>query len=107
MKATAKLHDLGQSLWLDNITRPADDGYTQAAYTDELSVTGLTSNPTIFDRAIKNGPRTTHVIRSKLRAGKTGEDLFFRGWPSTTSPRRPTWLEPTWEDQRRGQVEFR
>ena len=55
MKATAKLHDLGQSLWLDNITRTMLGDGTLAGYIDELSVTGLTSNPTIFDKAISGG----------------------------------------------------
>jgi transaldolase len=54
MKATQMLHDLGQSLWLDNITRDLLDRGTLKGYIDELSVTGLTSNPTIFDHAIKN-----------------------------------------------------
>ena len=53
MKATEKLHDLGQSLWLDNITRDLLNSGTLQRYIDELSVTGLTSNPTIFDHAIK------------------------------------------------------
>ena len=54
MKATEELHDLGQSLWLDNITRDLLTTGTLKRYIDELSVTGLTSNPTIFDHAIKN-----------------------------------------------------
>ena len=54
MKPTQKLHDLGQSLWLDNITRDLLNSGTLKRYIDELSVTGLTSNPTIFDHAIKN-----------------------------------------------------
>ena len=54
MKATKLLHDLGQSLWLDNITRTLLDSGTLERYIDQLSVTGLTSNPTIFDHAIKN-----------------------------------------------------
>ena len=54
MKATQKLHDLGQSLWLDNITRDLLNSGTLKRYIDELSVSGLTSNPTIFDHAIKN-----------------------------------------------------
>ena len=55
MKATQQLHDLGQSLWVDNITRTMLDDGTLAGYIDELSVTGLTSNPTIFDKAIGDG----------------------------------------------------
>ena len=61
MKATETLHERGQSLWLDNITRDLLDTGTLARYVDELSVTGLTSNPTIFDHAIKrhSSPRTS------------------------------------------------
>jgi transaldolase len=77
MKATALLHDLGQSLWLDNITRGILDDGTLARYIRELSVTGLTSNPTIFDHAIKGGTSYDASIREKLAAGKSGEDLFF------------------------------
>jgi transaldolase len=77
MKATQKLHDVGQSLWLDNITRKLLDSGTLKKYIDELSVTGLTSNPTIFDQAIKNSPDYDDDIRKKLKEGKTGEDLFF------------------------------
>ena len=63
MKATQLLHDLGQSLWLDNITRDLLDGGTLKRYIDELSVTGLTSNPTIFDHAIKNSTGYDAAIR--------------------------------------------
>ena len=77
MKATAKLHDLGQSLWLDNITRDLLESGTLARYIAELSVTGLTSNPTIFDHAIKGSADYDAAIRSKLKAGKAGEALFF------------------------------
>ena len=77
MNATRQLHDLGQSLWLDNITRSLLDGGTLARYIDELSVTGLTSNPTIFDHAIKNSSDYDAGIRAKLAAGKSGEALFF------------------------------
>ena len=77
MKATAKLHDLGQSLWLDNITRDLLESGTLARYIAELSVTGLTSNPTIFDHAIKGSTDYDAAIRSKLKAGKSGEALFF------------------------------
>ncbi|MFO1306504.1 MAG: transaldolase [Burkholderiales bacterium] len=77
MKATAKLHDLGQSIWLDNITRDLLESGTLARYISEMSVTGLTSNPTIFDHAIKGGDDYDAAIRSKLRAGKSGEALFF------------------------------
>jgi transaldolase len=77
MKATRKLHDLGQSLWLDNITRDLLDNGTLAKYIDELSVTGLTSNPTIFDQAIKKSTAYDGAIREKLAQGKSGEALFF------------------------------
>jgi transaldolase len=77
MKATAQLHDLGQSLWLDNITRDLLDGGTLQRYINELSVTGLTSNPTIFDHAIKNSASYDADIRSKLSKGLSGEELFF------------------------------
>ena len=77
MKATKKLHDLGQSLWLDNITRGLLTKGTLRHYITELSVTGLTSNPTIFDHAIKNTEFYNDAIRQKLREGKSGEELFF------------------------------
>src|SRR5262245_50501135 len=77
MKATRKLHDLGQSLWLDNITRDMLNNGTLKRYIDELSVTGLTSNPTIFDHAIKNSATYDDPIRQKAQGGKAGEDLFF------------------------------
>src|ERR1700745_1318313 len=77
MKATQLLHNLGQSLWLDNITRDLINSGTLKRYVDELSVTGLTSNPTIFDHAIKNSSAYDAAIRKKLDAGKSGEELFF------------------------------
>jgi transaldolase len=77
MKATQLLHNLGQSLWLDNITRDLLNSGTLKRYIDELSVTGLTSNPTIFDHAIKNSTAYDAAIRKKLDEGKSGEDLFF------------------------------
>jgi transaldolase len=77
MKATQALHELGQSLWLDNITRDLLTSGTLKRYIDELSVTGLTSNPTIFDQAIKASPAYDAAIRQKLKAGKSGEALFF------------------------------
>ena len=77
MKPTQKLHDLGQSLWLDNITRDLLNSGTLRRYRDELSVTGLTSNPTIFDHAIKNSTDYDEAIRQKLDEGKSGEELFF------------------------------
>ena len=77
MKATQMLHDLGQSLWLDNITRDLLRSGTLKRYIDELSVTGLTSNPTIFDHAIKNSTAYDDAIRDRLAHGKSGEGLFF------------------------------
>ena len=77
MKATRLLHNLGQSLWLDNITRDLLNSGTLKRYIDELSVTGLTSNPTIFDHAIKNSTAYDAAIREKLSKGKSGEALFF------------------------------
>ena len=77
MKATQTLNALGQSLWLDNITRDLLTSGTLKRYIDELSVTGLTSNPTIFDHAIKASPAYDAAIRQKLKAGKSGEALFF------------------------------
>src|SRR5438128_4973419 len=77
MKATQLLHNLGQSLWLDNITRDLLNSGTLKRYVDDLSVTGLTSNPTIFDHAIKNSTAYDAAIREKLSKGKSGEALFF------------------------------
>ena len=77
MKATQQLHDLGQSLWLDNITRGLLTDGTLRRYIDELSVTGLTSNPSIFDHAIKNSNFYDVAIHQKMKQGKSGEALFF------------------------------
>jgi len=77
MKATAMLHERGQSLWLDNITRDLLETGTLERYIDELSVTGLTSNPTIFDHAIKNSSAYDAAIRTRVKERKSGEDLFF------------------------------
>src|SRR5215469_5882826 len=77
MKATQALHDRGQSIWLDNITRDLLITGKLKRYIDELSVTGLTSNPTIFDHAIKNSTAYDDAIRQKLEDGKSGEQLFF------------------------------
>jgi transaldolase len=77
VKATKLLHDLGQSIWLDNITRELLESGTLRRYIDELSVTGLTSNPTIFDHAIKNSSAYDSAIRDRLAQGQTGEVLFF------------------------------
>ena len=77
MKATQQLHDLGQSLWLDNITRDLLTSGTLKDYIEELSVTGLTSNPTIFDHAINHGTAYDASIRTKVQQGKSGEALFL------------------------------
>ncbi len=77
MKPTQKLHDIGQSLWLDNITRKLLNTGGLKRYIDELSVTGLTSNPTIFDGAIKNSSDYDDEIRSRTQAGRVAEELFF------------------------------
>jgi transaldolase len=75
--ATLSLHELGQSLWLDNITRDLLDSGTLKRYIDDLSVTGLTSNPTIFDQALKGSAAYDGAIRDGVLAGRTGEMLFF------------------------------
>lgn len=77
MKITRKLHELGQSLWLDNITRNLLDSGTLQRYINDLSVTGLTSNPTIFEHAIGNSGCYDAAIADLTRAGKNGEALFF------------------------------
>jgi transaldolase len=77
MKATQLVRNLGQSIWLDNITRDLLNSGTLKRYLTELSVTGLTSNPTIFDHAIKNSNAYEAGIREKLSQGKAGEALFF------------------------------
>jgi len=77
MKATQLFRNLGQSIWLDNITRDLLTSGTLERYVTELSVTGLTSNPTIFDHAIKNSNAYDAAIREKLGQGKSGESLFF------------------------------
>ena len=77
MNATRQLHDLGQSLWLDNITRTLLDDGTLARYIAEDSITGLTSNPSIFDAAIGDGNAYDAGIAEKTRAAKSGEALFI------------------------------
>jgi transaldolase len=77
VKPTERLHDLGQSLWLDNITRDMLDDGTLRRYIDELSVTGLTSNPTIFDRAITGGDAYDQQIVELHARGVEAEQLFF------------------------------
>ena len=78
MKATQRLHNLGQSLWLDNITRDLLNNGTLERYITELAITGLTSNPTIFDHAIKNSSSYDRAIREYASEGKSGEELFFQ-----------------------------
>jgi len=77
MKATQRLHNLGQSLWLDNITRDLLNNGKLKSYRDDLSVTGLTSNPTIFDQAIKNSTAYDAAILDGLKMSRAEEDLFF------------------------------
>jgi transaldolase len=77
MKATALLKNLGQSLWLDNISRALLNGGTLKHYINDLSITGVTSNPTIFDHAVKNSVAYDSAILEGSRNGKTGETLFF------------------------------
>jgi len=77
MKSTAKLHDMGQSLWLDNITRTMLADGTLRGYIEELSVTGLTSNPTIFDKAISGGDAYDEQIAAVSSTGGSTEEVFF------------------------------
>lgn len=77
MKATEELRNFGQSLWLDNITRDLLNDGTLKRYIDEFSITGLTSNPTIFDHAVKNSAAYDAAIIDGLKSGKEGEALFF------------------------------
>src|SRR3982074_3623852 len=93
MKPTRKLHDLGQSLWLDNITRELLNSGTLKRYIDELSVTGLTSNPTIFDHAINKSTGYDADISGKASAGKSGEALFSAP-PLAVLPRAADLFQP-------------
>ena len=77
MKPTEQLHEMGQSLWLDNITRDLLDSGTLKRYIDELSVTGLTSNPTIFEHAILKSNSYDAEIGRLMKSGISGQDLFF------------------------------
>src|ERR1041385_7990867 len=77
MNRTRLLRDIGQSLWLDNITRELLDNGGLRKYIDEFSITGLTSNPTIFDEAIGGGNAYDDGIRAKTKAGNSGEALFI------------------------------
>jgi transaldolase len=76
MNTTQQLHDLGQSLWLDNITRGILDDGTLARHIKDYSLTGLTSNPSIFDKAISDSDTYDDAIREKAQQGKSGEALF-------------------------------
>src|ERR1700722_16995577 len=77
MKATQQLHDLGQSLWLDKITRDMLDNGTLKKYIAEFSVTGFTSNPTIFEHAVAGSKSYDAEIARLLKPGLSGEELFF------------------------------
>ena len=77
MNPTQRLHELGQSVWIDTITRTMLDDGTLASYVEDLSVTGLTSNPTIFDKAIGGGDAYDEQITELGARGLAGEDLFF------------------------------
>lgn len=77
MKPTQRFHEIGQSLWLDNITRGLLTSGALERYMRELSITGLTSNPSIYDHAIRNTEFYDEAIRLKIGEGKSGEALFF------------------------------
>jgi transaldolase len=77
VKPTEALHDLGQSLWIDDITRDMLDSGTLKTYIDDFSVTGLTSNPTIFDNAVSKSDSYDPEIKRLSKAGYMGEALFF------------------------------
>jgi transaldolase len=78
VRPTKRHRDLGQSLWLDNISRDLLPSGVLEPYISELSVTGLTSNPTIFNKAIRNSTAYNPAIREKVRDGRAGEQLFFK-----------------------------
>jgi transaldolase len=96
MKATTILHDLGQSIWLDNITRDLLNNGTLESYIGGLSVTGLTSNPTIFNQAIKNSPAYDAAIGAGLAKGRSGEALFF-GLAIEDITRAADLFKPIWD----------
>jgi transaldolase len=96
MKATQLLHDLGQSIWLDNITRDLLDSGTLERYIDELSVTGLTSNPTIFKQAIKSSSAYDGAIRTGLDGGRSSEEIFL-DIALDDITRAADLLRPTWD----------
>src|SRR4029077_16478605 len=95
MNATRQLHDLGQSLWLDNITRDLLNDGMLKGYIDELSVTGLTSNPTIFDQAIRKSATYDAEIAGHA-ASQSEEDIFF-AWALDDLNRAATMFHPTFE----------
>ena len=88
MKATQSLHDLGQSIWLDNITRDLLDSGTLKRYIGDLSVTGLTSNPTIFDHAIAHSKSYDPEIRRLVRYGPLGRSVVLRAGGAGPDARR-------------------
>jgi transaldolase len=94
MKPTKTLHDVGQSLWLDNVTRALLNDGTLRRYIDELSLTGLTSNPTIFDHAIKNSADYDEEVMRKSAAAKSAEEVFF-GLAVTDLSRAADLFQPT------------
>jgi transaldolase len=96
VKPTQRLHELGQSLWLDNITRTMLADRTLSRYIEELSVTGLTSNPTIFDKAISEGDAYDEQVAELRRGGVQGEDLFFE-LALTDLKRAAELFEPVYE----------
>jgi transaldolase len=102
MNAATQLHDAGQSLWLDNITRALVSSGTLARYVADLAVTGLTSNPTIFDKAIEGSPDYDDQIRELLAAGTDPESIFFAlaldDLTRAASLFRPTWDTTNGED---------
>ena len=95
MKATEQLHRMGQSLWLDNITRGLLTSGTLERYIRELSITGLTSNPSIFDHAIRDTGFYDEAIRGKMQAGaRPAEKLFFESRAGRSDARQPTCSDP-------------
>jgi transaldolase len=95
MNAMRRLHERGQSLWLDNITRDLLNSGTLARYVAEFSVTGLTSNPTIFDHAIKNSAAYDDAIRAEFaKADSSCEAIFFELALQDLTRRRPVPADP-------------
>jgi len=96
MNAATRLHDAGQSLWLDNITRALLTGGTLAHYIADLAVTGLTSNPTIFDKAIEGSADYDDAIRAGAASGQKGEEIFF-ALALDDLTRAAALLRPVWD----------